>query len=289
MAFSKLRGSCIAAGLLSTFALANIANAEDLPPSPESPNVSFSVQQSVDPANTGDYARNLYLAYIKGPDDAQNQLTEYGLAQLAMQTKLRSAIEPAGIVGLDPETDDLSLFPFIYWPLTENTPMPSETALKKIREYTAQQGHIIIDLVGSSNIQSSTILPEILNAVHVRPVEVVKPGHALSQSFYVLNDLPGTQRSIALAERPQDVHQNYPSSFIIGDSDWSGAWSGITTGPDVTEDALRSGINMVFYVIMGTYKNDDIHAASLAQKREFIEEARRREAEAASTPPPALE
>ena len=84
----------------------------------------------------GIYAREGYLAYIKGPNENLNRLAERGLLRLAQNAYIRTSFEPAGIVGLDIEKDDLSLFPFIYWPVSEQHPPLSTDARLKVQDHS---------------------------------------------------------------------------------------------------------------------------------------------------------
>lgn len=58
----------------------------------------------------------------------------------------RTSYEPEGIAGLDIEQDDLSLFPFIYWPVTAGTAPLSAQAQDKLQSYIDNGGMIVIDV-----------------------------------------------------------------------------------------------------------------------------------------------
>jgi hypothetical protein len=69
-----------------------------------------------------------------------------------------------------------------------------------------------------------------------------------------------------LIENPgTDVRENI-SSIIIGDNNWAGAWAGISAQGRAQELALRSGVNMVMYAIMGNYKSDQLQIDQILKK-----------------------
>lgn len=233
---------------------------------PQSPiTIHASVQD--DP---GIYARDLYLAYVKSPNPTTNLQSQSGLFKLAAAAYGRTSVEPAGVVAIDIEKDDLSLFPFIYWPVSEQTPRLSPEARAKIQDYTGRGNLIIVDLGEGSNMRTSETLRTLLSDMQVRPVEQVADGHLMTQSFYITEDLPGTSNREVFAERTaEDLGKSDMTTFIIGNQNWAGSWSGVTVGPDVAEDGLRSGLNMLFAALMGTYKLDDLHLPTIEEKREF--------------------
>jgi hypothetical protein len=243
----------------------------------------------------GIYARDLYLAYIEGPNQSTNSLAQRGLLSLAAQAYLRTSVEPAGVVALDIERDDISLFPFIYWPVSEQTPRLSPEARARLQSYTGNGGVIVIDLSGGSTLQSSQTLRTLLDDLQTRPLEGVSEGHVLTQSFYIVDSLPGTATRDVFVERSlEELQGTEMTSFVIGNQNWAGSWSGITVGPDVAEDGIRSGLNMLFGALMGTYKLDELHQPTIDEKREFQEQHEAREnlleqqlrEEEAATPPP---
>ena len=57
----------------------------------------------------------------------------------------RTAIEPADPVAVDIETHDISLYPFLYWPITEAQAVPSDAAVVKINDFLRFGGMILFD------------------------------------------------------------------------------------------------------------------------------------------------
>lgn len=235
----------------------------------------------------GIYARDLYLAYIKSPDENINRMTEMGLMRLAAEAAVRTSVEPAGVVGLDIESDDLSLFPVIYWPVNDDYPRLSAQARTKVQEHAGNGGLFAIDLYGSASLTSSEALYNLLDDMQTRPLKVVREGDVLTQSFYIIDELSGAaSRDVLVEQTPEELQASDVTAFIIGEQNWAGAWSGMTVGSDVAENSIRAGLNMLYVALMGTYKLDEMHQEVIEQKREFREQHKQRESsgEAGTTP-----
>lgn len=226
----------------------------------------------------GPYARGLFLAYIRSPNDGLNRLALHGLVTLSTEAHARTSVEPDGVVGIDIENDDISLFPFIYWPVSDETPPLSAEARARLQDYTGRGNLIVVDLIDGATLASSPALRGLLSDMQVRPLEAVEEGHVLTQSFYIVNDLPGAaNRDVYVERAPERIREADMTSFVIGNQNWASAWSGTTVGPDVAEDGRRSGLNMLFAALTGNYKLDELHILTIEEKREFQEQNEERE------------
>ncbi|MAE51851.1 MAG: hypothetical protein CMH27_08570 [Micavibrio sp.] len=228
--------------------------------------------------NAGQYADNIFLAYIRSASSSNNTLAERGLSALAVESHRRTSIEPAGVVGLDIETDDLSLFPFILFQITDDTPRLSEQARLKVQSYLANGGEIAFDVL-DNRVNNSQPLKTMLNDLQISKPEILQEGHALTQSFYLTATLPGVQ------DRPVWVESDNPAlgersstSVIIGSNNWAGAWSSILTDPEASEKAIRAGLNMLSFSLTGNYKTDPVNEETIKMKRQYQREAEAREA-----------
>ena len=68
------------------------------------------------------YAANqTVLAYVETGNPRVDAVSAAGLKGLSRALFDRTAIEPADPVAVDIETHDISLYPFLYWPVTENS------------------------------------------------------------------------------------------------------------------------------------------------------------------------
>ena len=91
------------------------------------------------------YADGLYLAYVRTGDPSVDAASQQGLENINAILKRRTSTEPAGVAGLNPETDTLAFFPLIYWPITNNPAALSDAGLKNIQDYLDHGGTILFD------------------------------------------------------------------------------------------------------------------------------------------------
>ena len=80
-------------------------------------------------------ATQTVLAYVETGNPRVDAVSAAGLRGLSQVLFDRTAIEPADPVAVDVETHDISLYPFLYWPVTETQAPPSEAAVAKINEF----------------------------------------------------------------------------------------------------------------------------------------------------------
>ena len=72
------------------------------------------------------------LAYVITGDDETDATSQSGLDSLSNYLSSRTALEPGVAKGIDIETDQLALYPLIYWPMDDTTPLPSPAAISRI-------------------------------------------------------------------------------------------------------------------------------------------------------------
>ncbi len=70
-------------------------------------------------------AASVVLAHVLTGDAAVDRIARAGLRGLGQTLFRRTSVEPAEPMGVDLETDELAFFPFLYWPVTADQPMPS--------------------------------------------------------------------------------------------------------------------------------------------------------------------
>jgi hypothetical protein len=96
------------------------------------------------------YAANeTVLAYVLTGNPRVDRISKAGLTGLSHELFDRTAIEPADPVAVDLETDELSLLPILYWPVTESQPQPSDAAYAKLNDYLRYGGMILFDTLDS--------------------------------------------------------------------------------------------------------------------------------------------
>ena len=69
-------------------------------------------------------AGNVVLAYVETGDTRVDRVAAAGLLGLSEVLYARTSVEPIVPMGVDLETDELSVFTFLYWPVTADQPAP---------------------------------------------------------------------------------------------------------------------------------------------------------------------
>jgi hypothetical protein len=241
-------------------------------------------------------ANQTVLAYVSTGNPRVDTVSRAGLAGLGRALYERTAIEPAEPVAVDLETDPLALYPFLYWPITEATAMPSEAAYGRLNEFLRHGGMILFDTqdaqLGASLGQSTPngrVLQRIALRLDIPPLEPVPADHVLTRTFYLLQDFPGRWMGapvwVEAAPEAEEVEglpfrnlNDGVTPVVIGANDWAAAWAvgdggqpmfpvgrGIA-GERQREMALRFGINLIMYVMTGNYKSDQVHVPALLDR-----------------------
>ncbi len=122
--------------------------------------------------------------------------------------------------------------------------------------------------------------------MNVPPLEPVPDDHVLTKSFYLLKDFPGRYRgsplwveqaldTVSRVDRPVRTGDGVSPILITG-NDFVAAWAldenGMPLYPTEPDDAeqrimaLRSGVNIMMYMLTGNYKSDQVHIPSLLER-----------------------
>ena len=239
--------------------------------------------------------RDVVLAHVLTGDTRLDQTVEAGLRGLSAGLFARTSVEPAAPVGIDIERDEIAIFPFIYWPITDATPRPSDAAYVRLNTFLRTGGMILFDTrdaditglgIGSP---ASRRLQEIAAGLDIPPLEPVPADHVLTRTFYLIQDFPGRHTGpVWLEAAPPDAVQVEGMPFrnlndgvtpvVIGGNDWASAWAINAQGRPMMsigrgsggerqrEMALRFGINLIMYVLTGNYKSDQVHIPALLER-----------------------
>ena len=236
-----------------------------------------------------------HLAFVITGNRQVDDTSLAGLTGLSDVISQRTALEPGVPFGISLERDELTFFPFIYWPILQDAQQPSEKALSKIDAYMKNGGTILFDtrdhqqnlpgLSPNSAGPGTQALRRILANLDVPPLEVVPADHVLTKAFYLLQAFPGRWaggqlwvEAAATAENTRRGASNFDgvSSVIIGSNDFASAWARdlngrplfpvVPGGPRQREMAFRSGVNMVIYALTGNYKADQVHVPALLER-----------------------
>ncbi len=231
------------------------------------------------------------LAYVITGDPQVDAVTLAGLNGLTDVLTKRTAVEPAAPMAIDIEKDTIVFFPLIYWPITADTPVPSQAALARLDAFMKNGGTIFfdtrndngdsIDFTGEAT-PTLKALRRILATLDIPPLEPVPPDHVLTKAFYLMQTFPGryangrlwVQASGGAAQ--SKTRADGVSSIIIGSNDYAAAWavdaSGrpmfpcVPGGEQQREFAYRAGINLVMYALTGNYKADQVHVPALLER-----------------------
>ncbi|MDH3668954.1 MAG: DUF4159 domain-containing protein [Paracoccaceae bacterium] len=234
------------------------------------------------------------LGYVMTGDARIDRVSERGMVGLGYALARRTAVEPGPPMGVDPEVDELSLFPVLYWPL-DATALPSEDALQRLARYLTGGGMLVIDTQGGgsgANRASGPQMRQIARALNLPPLAPVDQDHVLGRSFYLLAAFPGrwrggsvwaeapppgTEQRVGESGLPQfDRVDDNVSPVIVGSADWASAWATDErgapmfpigrSGDNQREMAIRFGINLVMYALTGNYKSDQVHAPAVLER-----------------------
>ncbi len=222
------------------------------------------------------YAGDLYLAYIKTGNEGLDATTGAGLSNLATALRMRTSAEPAGVVGLNPETDELLFFPIIYWAVDASAPSLSNAALANIQSYMDHGGTLLFDTrdaglsAGIGESRNSQTLMQLTAPLDIPPLTPAPEDHVLGRSFYLLKNFPGLyEQGVVWVEQATSANsRDQVSTVIIGSNDWAGAWAAVqgTLPGNQREMALRFGVNAIMYALTGNYKADQVHIPHILER-----------------------
>ncbi|QMU57024.1 MAG: DUF4159 domain-containing protein [Boseongicola sp.] len=241
-------------------------------------------------------ASEVTLAYIITGNSRIDQASEAGLSGLSRMLFRRTSIEPANPTAVNLETDELAVYPFLYWAVTPDQPRPSGTAYEKLNRYLRTGGMILFDTRDSDTARfgggspNGQKLQDLALPLDIPPLEPIPSDHVLTRTFYLLQDFPGRHagRDVWVEAAPADAEQAEGMPFrnlndnvtpvIIGGNDWAAAWAMDANnvpmfpvgrgfaGERHREIAYRFGINLIMHVLTGNYKSDQVHVPALLDR-----------------------
>lgn len=240
-------------------------------------------------------ANNSVLAYVLTGDDRVDAISLAGLRGLSRILTERTAIEPVAPVAVDVESDELAFYPFLYWPISELQPSPTDAAFTKLNTYLRHGGMIMFDtrdanLGRSAGASSNAIVLQRLTAkLDIPPLEPMPRDHVLTRTFYLLQEFPGrwTGSDVWVEAAPAaETMEGMPfrnlndgvTPVIIGGNDWAAAWALDENGSPMfpvgrgvggegqREIAWRFGVNVIMHVMTGNYKSDQVHVPALLER-----------------------
>ncbi|MEP3892317.1 MAG: DUF4159 domain-containing protein [Hellea sp.] len=230
-----------------------------------------------------DAATALHLAFVKTGNGRVDRMSEAAMESLARQLTARTTIEPAGANGINPETDDLVFYPFLYWPVTRDAQPLSDVASAKLNAYMAGGGTLVFDTQdeGERALRSGETHPGIAAItanLDIPALTKAPEDHVLTKSFYLLQTFPGrwANGTIWVDRDTNGAARDGVSSVILGSNDWAAGWAIDEDGNDLAElekdiprqreMSIRFGVNIAMYALSGNYKADQVHAAALVER-----------------------
>ncbi|MEZ5970063.1 MAG: DUF4159 domain-containing protein [Hyphomonas sp.] len=227
-------------------------------------------------------ALTMRFGYVKTGDAALDERTRAGLFGLSQVLIQRTSVEPAAPDGLDLLTSPLELYPLIYFSVPENAAPLPEHAVARLNAYLRSGGALIIDTRdgGDAGVDFRiSRLEGLLEGLDAPPLQPVPENHVLTRSFYLLTDFPGRYAGrrlwIEKAGTASEPRGDGVSGLFIGDADWISAWAvdqngrdlySVDGGPNQREMARRFGVNLVMYILTGSYKDDQVHLPALLER-----------------------
>ncbi len=238
----------------------------------------------------------MVLGHVLSGDPRVDEMARAGLLGLSRVLYARTSVEPGPPIGVDLERDELTFFPFLYWPITENSPIPSDAAYARLNRYLRGGGMIMFDTRDAELAGLTRTTPEarrlqaIARPLDIPPLEPIPEDHVLTRTFYLIQEFPGrhTGREVWVEAAPPDAERAEGMPFrnlndgvtpvIIGSHDWAAAWAVEESGRPMVrmgmgaggehqrEIAYRFGVNLITHVLTGNYKSDQVHVPALLER-----------------------
>ncbi|CAN1539087.1 Double transmembrane domain [Rhabdaerophilaceae bacterium] len=232
------------------------------------------------------------IAFVVTGNASVDEASRLGLVGLGQVLQQRTSILLDEPVPIRPEKDELVFFPMIYWPILPDQPRPPETAIRAIDTYMKNGGTVIFD-TRDAFIQRNTGQPtpetralrRMLSSLDIPSLEPVPQDHVLTKTFYLLDRMVGRYvagdtwvEALAGARDSKTPARagDRVSPLIITSNDLAAAWAVDRLGqplfplvpgePRQREFALRTGVNIMMYVMTGNYKADQVHVPALLER-----------------------
>jgi hypothetical protein len=217
------------------------------------------------------------LAYIRTGDAPTDQLSADALGYLSALVSARSSAQLGAPAAVDPGSDNIDLFPLIYWPVLPNAAAPSARVCAALIDYMQHGGLLLIDSQGGDADAAGSgagfapgaaaAIERVTACLDLPPMERLTTANAIAHSFYILPSFAGkfVGDPVLIANAAaRDADGVTP--VVIGQNDWAGAWARdangdaeqtpLPGGEDQRVIADRFGTNLVIYALTGDYKSD---------------------------------
>jgi hypothetical protein len=284
-----LAGVVVALGTLA-FPAADAQSSERSPTFFDTPSRRLQLPDAIAPAV------ELRLGYVRTGRPQLDALSAAGLEGLTEELWRRTSVEPGPPVAVDPATDPVELFSFLYLAVPDGAAQPlSPEVAAGLNRYLRSGGALLIDTRDGGTRPEPTRLGTALAGLDVPELAIASRGHVLHRTFYLLEGVQGRNGTVpvwiaaaaaAEAAAPRAAAGPSPdaspeaggdrvSGVFIGGGDWAAAWARspdgrallpVEGGERARELAVRFGINLVMYVLTGSYKDDQVHVPTLLER-----------------------
>jgi hypothetical protein len=240
--------------------------------------------------------RGVVLAHVITGNPDVDSIAEAGLMGLGNRLWERTAVEPEAPMAVNIETDELAFYPFLYWPITADQPLPSLAAYAKLNRFLRTGGMILFDTRDGDLAGLSGATPEgqalqlLASGLDIPPLEPIPQDHVLTRSFYLLKDFPGRYAGgtlwVEASDPAAEQQKGMPfrnlndgvTPVVIGGADWASAWAVDENdvpmfpvgrgyaGEQQREIGYRFGVNVIMHVLTGNYKSDQVHVPALLER-----------------------
>ncbi len=244
--------------------------------------IAQSTQQAPELSREDNPARATRLAYMGTGDGGVDEIVRAGLVGLSDYVNRRTAAALAEPAAIDPEVDDLSVYPLIYWVVLPDAGALPGAAVAALNRYMANGGILLIDTRNGGSGEgfaagAEAALERAARGLAVPAMAELTQAHVLARSFYLLGDFPGRFAGAQVwVQRDQDRSNDSVSPVVVGGHDWASAWAvdGQGRNPYATIPggarqrvlAYRFGVNLVMYALTGNYKGDQVHIPALLER-----------------------
>ena len=246
--------------------------------------ILFSFQINNIQANEEILSLTPSLGYIQTNNEEIDIISAAGLSTLGKVLEQRTSIILGPPKRIIIEEDNISFFPFIYWPISEGSKIISQQTVSKLQNYIENGGLLLFDTrdanpsktIGNEISTEQKLLKQILGPLDLPALIPIPKDHVLRRSFYLLNEFPGRWSGEDVwVEVTAENSRDGVSSIIIGRNDWASAWAKIDNKPQYVvvpggekqrEYSYRFGVNIVMYAMTGNYKSDQVHIKSILRR-----------------------
>lgn len=237
----------------------------------------------------------LALTIIVGPDLASaSDFNRFRVAQLVVESDRPAAPDAAFVLAqevrfrtaVDARLERVIVplssqrvfdHPFLIWVATSAFREFSDLERAHLATFLSNGGFLLIDTSLTGQALAAfhrRIETELARIVPSKRLMEIDRGHVLFRSFYKLQSVAGRRNRSAYLE---GMIVDGRVALVLSINDLVGAWDRdgfgqwryecVPGGPQQRESAIRLGINLVMYALLGDYKDEQAHVEYLLKRR----------------------